>query len=406
MKNSNQKQVRATTKGRWWVIGILFLVGAIGMLIGESHANELENRCFPMIALVDYQEGNPNEVGLCYTFTTPRRSEDQMEEGQDVEVQFAYGSDFLQALEAYENRLNQLVDGNHLKVFVLATKVLEDKKAYNEMMETLWQEVDKFPRNATVCVMNNPKELLEFDASLSEDTGGYLEQFLQTQQKRQGIEGISLGQLMNEYKNQQKIQKVPKIKMSGSSLSLDGTVSVKPDTHQKEIAKKILRFHVRANSDSKEDQELKKKVRDAVGSYMAGVLEGVEALAQTKDLVQQHLPAIEEVAQQTIRAQGYSYPVQAKLSVTTFPEKTYGAYTFPPGEYEALEVDIGEGQGRNWWCVLFPNMCFQGSVYEEPSEEAEGKLREVLSPEEYKIVFSKGKLKIRLKFLDRLLERA
>ena len=172
------------------------------------------------------------------------------------------------------------------------------------------------------------------------------------------------------------------------------------DPLQPGIADKILRFHVLANSDSKEDQEVKKKVRDAVGAMMEPKLAGSRNLEETEAIVQRSMENIVEVATETLEENGYYYGARAKLANVEFPVKSYGAYTFPAGEYEALQVTLGEGEGHNWWCVLYPNMCFRGSVYEVPSDEAKHALREVLTPEEYEDIFRHGKYQIRFKFLE------
>ena len=106
------------------------------------------------------------------------------------------------------------------------------------------------------------------------------------------------------------------------------------------------------------------------------------------------------LAEKTLEDNGYTYGAAAELAHVQFPEKNYGDYTFPAGEYEALEVTLGKGGGHNWWCVLYPNMCFRGAVYEVVDEEADEALREVLTPEEYADVFDSGKLEIRFKFLE------
>lgn len=172
------------------------------------------------------------------------------------------------------------------------------------------------------------------------------------------------------------------------------------DPLQPSIASKILRFHVLANSDSEADQEVKKEVRDAVGTYLAPWLEDAQSLWETKQIVNAHMDEIVAVAEETLLAAGYDYEVTASITDTIFPEKTYGAYTFPKGEYEALQIVIGEGKGQNWWCVLYPNMCFKGAVYEVVEEEAGEALREVLSPWEYADVFDSGEVELRFKFLE------
>lgn len=181
-----------------------------------------------------------------------------------------------------------------------------------------------------------------------------------------------------------------------------GAMKTEADPLQPQIAGKILRFHVLANSDSTEDQELKLKVRDAIGSYLSPILEDVESLQETKEIVQDQLPQIVEVAEACIAEEGYDYEVTAEIGNADFPEKTYGNYTFPAGEYEALEVYIGEAKGHNWWCVLYPNMCFQGSVYEVVDEESEEALKEVLTPEEYQDVFTEGNYAVDFKFVKKI----
>jgi stage II sporulation protein R len=189
----------------------------------------------------------------------------------------------------------------------------------------------------------------------------------------------------------------------GTTDSTENTASTdtaQTDPLQPQIAQKILRFHVLANSDSEEDQAVKLKVRDAVGTIMQEKLENADSLATSKQIVTDNLEVIRQTAEETLQQEGYSYGVTASLSTVEFPEKTYGAFTFPAGEYEALEVVLGEGEGHNWWCVLYPNLCFRGSVYEVVDEESEKELREVLTPEEYADVFHSGHFEIRLKFLE------
>ncbi len=178
------------------------------------------------------------------------------------------------------------------------------------------------------------------------------------------------------------------------------TVVLGNDLLQPSIASKILRFHVLANSDTLEDQAVKEEVRDAVGTYLQPLLAGADSLEETKQIVNEHMTEVIAVSEQTLLENGYDYSVQACITETNFPEKTYGAYTFPKGEYEALQIIIGEGNGQNWWCVLYPNMCFKGTVFEVIEEEAGEALREVLSPWEYADVFDSGKVKLRFKFLE------
>lgn len=183
------------------------------------------------------------------------------------------------------------------------------------------------------------------------------------------------------------------------------TVVLGNDPLQPSIASKVLRFHVLANSDAACDQAVKEEVRDAVGLYLQPYLKDVDSLEETKLIIEKNLDGVVETAVETLRMHGYNYGVTAQIASIHFPEKTYGAYTFPKGEYEALQVVLGEGNGQNWWCVLYPNMCFKGAVFEVIEEDAKEALQEVLSPWEYADVFEEGKVDFRFKFLEYFTER-
>ena len=176
--------------------------------------------------------------------------------------------------------------------------------------------------------------------------------------------------------------------------------NVKDRKLQEGIADKVLRFHVLANSNKEEDQNLKVAVRDAVGAYLGPFLQEANSLEDTKEIVLDQMDKVLVICQETIQEQGFAYEVTGQLVSTDFPKKSYGTYTFPEGEYEALQIVIGSGEGDNWWCVLYPNMCFRGTLYEVIEEDAKEELQEVLSPEEYKGVFDSGRVKLRFKFLE------
>lgn len=171
-----------------------------------------------------------------------------------------------------------------------------------------------------------------------------------------------------------------------------------------EIAGKVIRFHVLANSDTQEDQDLKLKVRDAIGAYMQPKLSGVSDISDSRRVIKDNLSGITETAEEVILREGYTYDVKSSLRVTDFPQKTYGDYTFPAGKYEALEVVLGKGEGHNWWCVMYPNLCFYNSVYEVIDEEAEKSLKCVLTAEEYKSLMEGKNYKVKSALAERIKE--
>ena len=131
---------------------------------------------------------------------------------------------------------------------------------------------------------------------------------------------------------------------------------------QRDLADRVVRLHVLANSDSEEDQALKLLVRDAVLERATALLERTESRAEAEALLRESLPELETIAEETVRANGYSYAVTAELEDTSFPTKEYDGFSLPAGEYLALRILIGEGAGQNWWCVVFPPLCTAASA--------------------------------------------
>ncbi|MBP2626403.1 MAG: stage sporulation protein [Firmicutes bacterium] len=120
----------------------------------------------------------------------------------------------------------------------------------------------------------------------------------------------------------------------------------------------LIRLHVLANSDRVEDQQLKLKVRDAMIDYLAPYLEHVTTKAAAKQIVLEQKDKLIDIAKQVVVMNGADYPVEVQIGMFDFPIKSYGSLVLPAGKYEALRVLIGSAEGSNWWCVLFPPLCF------------------------------------------------
>ena len=120
----------------------------------------------------------------------------------------------------------------------------------------------------------------------------------------------------------------------------------------------VLRLHVVANSDGAEDQRVKLQIRDRVVAYMGAWAQNAGTFPEAKAYAEAHLEEIEGIAREVLRDNGFDYGVTASVGIYPFPDRTYGSVTFPAGDYYAVKVDLGSGQGANWWCVLFPPLCF------------------------------------------------
>ncbi len=159
------------------------------------------------------------------------------------------------------------------------------------------------------------------------------------------------------------------------------------------ISHEILRLHVLANSDSQEDQELKLKVKDKVNIFCSQLLENKNSKEEAISTICESLEKIEQVAQNEVYKNGYNYNVEAEFVNMYFNIREYESFTLPAGEYEALRINIGEAKGKNWWCVIFPELCINASQGNE-------KLETILSPTELKIVNNKEAYKLKLKSLE------
>ena len=126
---------------------------------------------------------------------------------------------------------------------------------------------------------------------------------------------------------------------------------------QQELADSVVRFHVIANSDSQEDQALKLAVRDRVLAQAEGLYPSDATLSEAQSALEGHLSALAAAGQAVVEERGYDYPVTAQLTDCWFPTKEYEGFALPAGNYTALRVTIGEGRGKNWWCVAFPPLC-------------------------------------------------
>lgn len=190
---------------------------------------------------------------------------------------------------------------------------------------------------------------------------------------------------------------------SGITMWLVKTNTRSDEAIQTGIAEDIIRFHVIANSDSEEDQALKLTVKSTLVDSLSPYLKNTDTKSQAREILADKLSFIEELAEETIRQNGYNYPVTVSLTNSYFPLKVYGNYTFPPGTYEALRVQIGEAKGKNWWCVMYPPLCFVDETYSIVDDNSKEQLKHLLTEEEYSsLVSKKPPIKIKFKLIEKL----
>lgn len=164
-------------------------------------------------------------------------------------------------------------------------------------------------------------------------------------------------------------------------------------TLQQQIATQVLRFHIRANSDTVADQQKKLRIKQSLLEWLTPILSENTSKSETIQCIRKNLPDIRKEATRMAAPE----PVTVTLQKEWFPEKTYGTCTFPEGIYDALRVDIGQAKGHNWWCVLYPSLCFADALEPSMTEEGEEKLQQVLDEDAYDLPLHPQKLKIRFR---------
>lgn len=163
------------------------------------------------------------------------------------------------------------------------------------------------------------------------------------------------------------------------------------------LSNNIFRLHILANSDSEKDQALKLKVRDAILQYMETLNTANQDKQSVIELSKNHIEDFKTIAKKIIQENGYNYSVSAEIGNFYFPTKYYGNISLPAGDYDALKIEIGDAKGQNWWCSLFPPLCFVSVSSGVVEKEGEEYLKENLTEEEFEII-SEASPEIEFKF--------
>ncbi len=142
---------------------------------------------------------------------------------------------------------------------------------------------------------------------------------------------------------------------------------------QEDLSNLVFRLHIVANSNSSIDQEVKIQIRDAIIKNFSPMFENVSGLKEAKTLIDENIEEIEAVANEILIENGFKYSAKAVVGDFDFPKKDYGDFSLPKGEYSALKIDLGEASGDNWWCVLYPPLCFV-DINIDQSSPSNGKL--------------------------------
>lgn len=170
----------------------------------------------------------------------------------------------------------------------------------------------------------------------------------------------------------------------------------------RDLSGKLLRLHILANSDSEDDQELKLAVRDKIIAETAVLFKDAQNADDAARIAEENAALIQKIAEDEIISRGFDYPVSVNLESTRFPTKEYGKISLPRGEYRAVRVLIGDAKGKNWWCVMYPPLCFTNGVLDISDKSCEA-LRSAVGKEDYELITSdEPQIKIKFKIVELL----
>lgn len=204
--------------------GLLVLViGCFMLQLAGCRQTELEERCFPLLAVVDYED-DKDRVLFCAGFPRAENSGGSTGQSSELEVAKASGENFEKSRAEYEKNLNKMPDYNHLKVLVLGEDFVNNKTAYNGMLEDL-ARTEEFPRNTYVCIVEDVDELLEIDKELPQDLGTYLEEYLNNHEAKKN-RMLTLGDLLDEKENQELILYAPYLEPEDTYVEWGGYYAI------------------------------------------------------------------------------------------------------------------------------------------------------------------------------------
>lgn len=205
---------------------------------------------------------------------------------------------------------------------------------------------------------------------------------------------------MKKILNKSNLKKIKKICILFTLLLLYICISAYSYVYSvsKDLSNNVFRLHVIANSDSKEDQDLKYKVRDNLINYMNSLCQDCTNKEEVIKIAENNKEEFKKIAKDTIESEGFDYDVNVEIGNFLFPTKTYGDISFPSGFYDALKIKIGNASGKNWWCMLYPSLCFVDMTSGIVPDESKETLKDSLSNEEYNLIADSNRPSYSFKF--------
>lgn len=340
-------------------------------------------------------------------YETADLTKDSSEGGGRQEGSFVNfsGQSLAEAEEKEQQTDDKQIDYGHLKAIIIKKELL-NTKWWDDLIDELEQKKEIAGTTLLFFVEESPDAYMKITNEMGTSLGEYLERMV-ANHKKNGIEEYTLSDLLREEAEGTHQKQVPYLEIreeklyfsqkSWGELSMEQNSTVgqnrkKTANSLSTVAAQVLRFHIRANSDSEEDQDFKVRIKDRILPYLQNLFAKCNSKEECMEIAKNNIGQIEERVAVACAAEGdKNIGTSVYLCQESFPLKQYGSMVFPSGTYDALRIDLGEGDGANWWCMMYPSLCMVDGVVEGTTKEAQEKLEECLEAEDYDALFVQTK---------------
>lgn len=373
-------------KGKTKKRGMLALFSLVGILCltGCQKRIDLEEKDYVMTLGVE--EGSTKQWRFYYE-TAEFSDESQEGKSHGARIRVVEADSFEEAEGILQNSSDKVIDYGHLKAIVFSKDWTEDEKARNAIGK-------EWKKNAAIAgttllffTEDSMEELWQAGERQASSFGEYMENWVANHKNQIGQED-TLARFLKDESEGEKERKIFQVYRQGEDIFLKEEVLLAPLSA---LGRTVLRFHIRANSDKEEDQEKKLAVKERILPKLQTLLADCGSKEETIKTVEAELGTIKGWVKEACRQEGISISSKVSLCRESFPLKCYGDMVFPSGTYDALRIDLGKGEGANWWCMMYPSLCLGNGSIEGVTEDGQKELEEQLEEEDYKALFGEQK---------------
>ncbi len=383
------------------------------MLTGCQDRADIEDRNY--IMTIGVEKGREKQFRIIYEIADLSKTS-QDGGGRKGSLLYYEADSLKEAEEIDRQRTDKKLDYGHLKAIIFSKDFMEESTERKEILAELKEFHSIAGTTLLFFTEEELQELMEAGEKKASSFGEYMDQMM-VNQKYSLAKEDTLSRLLRDVSEKEDTHRIWLIKKAGDQLELEeerirmeeetDQETIGKDTEEKstvsKLADAVLRLHIRANSNSLKDQKRKNAIRDRILPKLRTLLAEADSKSDSVAIIENSTNLIKNWVVEACALEDYDCEVNTYLCRERFPLKVYGNMIFPSGIYDALRIDLGKAEGANWWCMMYPSLCFTDSVIEKVSEEGQEELKEELGEEEYETLFlnqQEKKFKIKWKITE------